>query len=147
DDLPKLVYTRQLLTESMRLFPPAWILGRRVLRDYPLDPYLIPAGTVVTMNQFLVHRSPRFYTDPERFVPERWTPEFKQRLPKFAYFPFGGGPRNCIGEAFAWMEGTLLLATLGQHWRFCLSPGQQVEPQPMVTLRPRNGLPMIPIKR
>ncbi|MEZ0374689.1 MAG: cytochrome P450, partial [Candidatus Sericytochromatia bacterium] len=142
DDLPRLTYTRQVMTESMRLFPPAWVLGRRALNDYRLGAYRIPQGSIVTISQFLVHRSPRFFADPLSFCPERWTPEFKRDLPKFAYFPFGGGPRNCIGEAFAWMEGTLLLASLGQHWRFRLQPGQRVEPQPMVTLRPRNGLQM-----
>lgn len=140
DDLPRLIYTRQLLTEAMRLYPPAWTLGRRALEDYALGPYVIPRGTVVVMSQFLVQRSPRYFTEPLAFWPERWTADFRHRLPKFAYFPFGGGPRNCIGEAFAWMEGTLLLATLGQRWRFHQLPHQRIETQPMVTLRPRYGL-------
>ena len=142
DDLPKLTYTRQLLTESMRLYPPAWTLGRRTLEDYALGRWVLPKGSIIVMSQFYVHRSPRFFSDPLSFRPERWTPEFKRDLPKFAYFPFSGGPRNCIGEAFAWMEGTLLLATLGQRWKFSLLPGQRVEPKPMVTLRPRDGLQM-----
>lgn len=142
DDLNQLSYTRQILTEAMRLYPPAWILGRRVLEDYPLGPYWIPAGTVVIISPYLQHRSGRFFDEPLSFRPERWTPEFKQALPKCVYFPFSTGPRNCIGEAFAWMEGVLLLATLGQHWRFVLEPGHPVEPQPLVTLRPRYGLKM-----
>lgn len=140
DDLPALSYTRQILTEAMRLYPPAWTLGRRVLQDYPIGQFLLPQDSIVVMSQYLVHRNPRFYADPLAFRPERWTPEFKQRLPKFAYFPFSGGQRNCIGEAFAWMEGTLLLACIGQRWRFeCLAEPQL---QPMVTLRPRKGLKM-----
>lgn len=143
EDLPELKYTRQILTESMRLYPPAWAMGRRALEDYQLGPYQIPKGSVIIISQYLVHRNSRFYTEPERFIPERWTADFKQQMPKYAYFPFSGGPRNCIGEAFAWMEGILLLASLGQRWRFkLLEPAENVGLQAMVTLRPRNGLPM-----
>ena len=110
--------------------------------DYDLGPYAIPKGTVILISPYLVHRNPRFYPDAGSFIPERWTPAMKQQLPKFAYFPFSGGPRNCIGEAFAWMEGILLLASLGQRWRFHLLDHQRIEPQAMVTLRPRHGLKM-----
>jgi cytochrome P450 len=147
DDLPQLVYTRQILTESMRLFPPAWVIGRRALHDYELDGYLIPKGSVVVMSQWILHRDGRWFDEPLSFRPERWNEGLKQRLPKFAYFPFGGGPRNCIGEAFAWMEGVLLLATLAQHWRFQAVPGFPVEPLPLVTLRPKHGLRLTPQRR
>lgn len=142
DDLPQLTYTRQIMTEAMRLYPPAWILGRRVLNDYAIGEYTLPANCVVLISQQIVHRSPRWYHDPERFLPERWNDDLRQRLPKFAYFPFGGGPRNCIGEAFAWMEGMLLIATLAQKWRFRLVPGHPVVPEPLITLRPKFGLQM-----
>lgn len=99
------------------------------------------------MSQYVVHHDPRFYPEPERFEPERWTPEARAALPKFAYFPFGGGPRLCIGEAFAWTEGILLLATLAQHWTVQLVPGHQVVMQPAVTLRPKYGIKVTLHKR
>lgn len=142
DDLSQLTYTRQIMTEAMRLYPPAWILGRRALNEYAIGEYTLPANCVVLISQQIVHRSPRWYMDPERFWPERWNDDFRQQIPKFAYFPFGGGPRNCIGEAFAWMEGMLLIATLAQKWRFRLMPGHPVVPEPLITLRPKYGLQM-----
>ena len=99
------------------------------------------------MCPYLLHRDERFYPDPERFVPERWTAEGRSARPRFSYIPFGGGPRQCIGEAFAWMELTLVMATIARHWRFELAPGSRVEVHPTVTLRPRNGLPMIARRR
>lgn len=142
DDLPRLGYTQMVLTEAMRLYPPAWILGRLATTDYRYGAYFFPAGTLVLMSQYVMHRSERFFPNPERFEPRRWTPEFRTRLPRFAYFPFGGGPRVCIGESFAWTEGVLLLATLAQHWRLRLVPEQPVAPQPLVTLRPKYGMSM-----
>ncbi len=141
-DLPRLPYTEMVLAESMRLFPPAWVIGRRALADQPLGPYTIRAGSIVICSQYVTHRNPLYFPEPLRFDPERWTPEAKTRLPKFAYFPFGGGGRVCIGESFAWMEGILLLATIAQHWRMRLVPGHPVEPQPRITLRPKHGLRM-----
>jgi cytochrome P450 len=132
----------QIVTESMRLYPPAWIIGRRAIADQPIDGYVIPGGGIVVMSPYIVHRDPRFYDRPDQFRPERWTPEFKAALPPFAYFPFGGGARRCIGESFAWMELVLVLATIAQRWRLALVPGQQVEPQPVITLRIKNGLRM-----
>jgi cytochrome P450 len=142
DDWPKLRYTEMLLAESMRLYPPAYILGRRVLGDYPLGRYTIPAGSLVLMSQYVMHRDPRYFPDPERFDPERWTREAQAARPKFSYFPFGGGPRLCIGESFAWMEGVLLLATLAQQWRLRLVPGHPVKLRPLITLRPKHGMRM-----
>jgi cytochrome P450 len=147
EDLPRLRYTEMVVAESMRLYPPAWILGRRALEDYEVGGHLIPRDSLVILSPYVMHRDPRFFPDPERFDPERWTPESKASRPQFSYFPFGGGPRRCIGEGFAWMEGVLVVATLAQSWRLRLAPGQRVEPQPMVTLRPRRGMSMTPERR
>ena len=142
DDLPALGFVEQVVTESMRLYPPAWVIGRRAIADYPLGPYVVPARSLIFMSQWVMHRDPRYYEEPERFAPERWTPAFKASLPKFAYFPFGGGARQCIGEPFAWMELVLLVATLAQHWAFRPVAGQPAVPKPLITLRPGNGVTM-----
>jgi cytochrome P450 len=142
-DYPQLKYTERILAESMRLYPPAWIIGRKALSDYSVNGYPIKAGSIVLMSQYLVHHNPKYYPDPERFDPERWTPEARDSRPKFSYFPFGGGPRLCIGEQFAWMEGVLVLATLAQKWKLRLVPGQSVKMQPLITLRPKYGMNMI----
>jgi cytochrome P450 len=147
DDLPALPFTEQVLAESMRLYPPAWGMGRRVLRDVELGGFHIPADSLVSVCQFVTHRDPRFWPDPLRFDPARFTPEAKAARPRFAYFPFGGGARQCIGEPFAWMEGVLVLATLAQRWRFELLPGHRVEPQALITLRPRYGMRMVARRR
>jgi cytochrome P450 len=132
-----------IFSEALRLYPPAWIIGRRALADYSVGGYRVPAGSLVIMSQYVMHRNPRYYPDPERFDPERWTPEAQQTRPKFAYFPFGGGARLCIGESFAWMEGVLLLATLAQRWRMRLDPDQIVALHPRITLRPRYGMRLV----
>jgi cytochrome P450 len=142
-DIDRLPYTTRVITESMRLYPPAWLVGRRAINEYSIGRYHVPARSIIVMSQWIVHRDARHYVDPERFDPDRWTPEFKAALPRFAYFPFGGGPRQCIGESFAWMELVLLVATLAQQWRFALLPGHPVVPQAAVTLRPRYGMKMI----
>lgn len=142
EDLPRLKYTEMVLAEAMRLYSPAWIIGRRALNDYEVGGYTIPARSIVLMSQWLIHHDPRYYPDPYRFDPQRWTPQARAARPKFAYFPFGGGPRLCIGEGFAWMEGQLLLATLAQSWQAQLLPGHPVELQPLVTLRPKHGMKM-----
>ena len=103
-----------ILSESMRLYPPAWAIGRRALKSFNAMGYEISAGSVVLMSQYIMHRDERFFPEPERFDPERWTAESQAQRPKFSYFPFGGGARVCIGEQFAWMEGILLLATIAQ---------------------------------
>jgi cytochrome P450 len=131
-----------VVKESMRLYPPAWGIGRRAISDVEVGGYRIRAGTNVFILQWLTHRDPRFFPDPERFDPERWRvdPVRTGRLPRFAYFPFGGGPRVCIGAGFAMMEATLLLATIAQRYRFALLPSPPVVPFFSVTLRPRHGL-------
>jgi cytochrome P450 len=143
DDLALLPYTRMVLAESMRLYPPAWIVGRRALGPFEANGYTIPARSIILVSQYVMHRDARWFPDPERFDPERFTPERQAERPKFAYFPFGGGPRVCIGEQFAWMEGILLLATIAQRWRLRLVPGHPVALQPIITLRPKHGIRMI----
>jgi cytochrome P450 len=142
EDLPSLRYAEKVVAESMRLYPPAWILGRRALRDHPLDGYRLPAGSIVVMSPFITQRDPRFFPDPLRFDPDRFAPELRSARPKFCYFPFGGGARQCIGEPFAWMEAALILATLARSWRLRLAPGHPVAPLPLITLRPRHGMRM-----
>jgi len=140
EDLPQLRDAEMVLAEAMRLYPPAWILGRRAIAPFTLRGHTFPANTIVLLSQWVTHHDPRHYPDPYRFDPGRWTPEARSARPKFAYFPFGGGARLCIGEQFAWMEGTLLLATLARRWRADLVPGHPIALQPTITLRPRHGL-------
>jgi cytochrome P450 len=142
DDVPRLRYTEMVLAESMRLYPPAWAMGRYARNDFRLGEFFLPAKTTVLISQFITHRDERFFPDPLRFNPERFTAEAKARRTKFTYFPFGAGFRQCIGESFAWMEGVLLLATLGQRWKPKLVPGHRVEPEPLITLRPKYGMKM-----
>jgi cytochrome P450 len=142
EDLPRLRYTEMVVAEVMRLYPPAWAVGRRAVEDHEFGGYRVPAGSLILVSQYVMHRDPRFFPDPERFDPERWTDEAKQARPQFSYFPFGGGPRRCIGEAFAWMEAALIIATLASRWRMRLAPGRKVEAQPRITLRPAGGVPV-----
>jgi cytochrome P450 len=143
EDANSLQYTRQVFTESMRLYPPAWIVPREAIRDCEIGRYLIPKGGQVVVSQFVNHHDPRFFPDPERFDPDRWAPEDEKNLPKFAYFPFGGGSRSCVGEPFAWMEGILLLATIGRKWSMRHLKNHKVEMHPRITLRPRYGMKMM----
>jgi cytochrome P450 len=142
DDFPNLRYTEMVFAEAMRLYPPAWAVSRLVMEDYDVADYHIPAGAIVLMSSYVMHRNPEYFPDPERFDPERWTPEQKDKRPKFSYFPFGGGPRICIGERFAWTEGILLLATIAQNWRMRLDPRQLVAHRAQITLRTRYGMSM-----
>lgn len=142
DDLPQLTYTRRVLSESLRLYPPGWIVGRRAVADTSVGGYAVPRRTVVILAPTVTHVDPRWFPDPERFDPDRWTPEAEAVRPKFAFFPFSGGPRVCIGEQFAWTEGLLLLATLGRRWKMRLAPGQRIGWQPIITLRPKYGMRM-----
>jgi cytochrome P450 len=142
EDVARLQYTEKVVSESMRLFPPAWGMGRRSLVDQMVGPYRIPADSIVLLSPFVTQRDPRFFSEPDEFKPERWTAEWKSSLPQFSYFPFGGGPRRCIGEGFAWAEAILVLATLCQRWRVRLDQSKTVEPQALFTLRPRGGIRM-----
>ncbi len=141
-DLPRLRYAEMVVSESMRLFPPAWLIGRRALVDYDLDGYRIPRGSIVIVSPYVMHRDPRFFPSPLEFDPRRWKPEERGKRPRYSYFPFGGGPRVCIGEGFARTEAILVLATLMQAWRLRLRPGHEPRLHPRVTLRPKGGLPM-----
>ena len=150
EDLPRLKYTEKVLMESMRLYPPSWAIGRRAIEDYALNnKYTIPPGAVVIMSQYLVHHDSRYFTDPEKFVPERWSSKFKTSIPRFSYFPFGGGPRSCIGEPLAWSEGIIVLANVINRWKITLDDKNitDVKLQPLVTLRPKNGIRMTMSKR
>jgi len=140
DDLPSLRYTGQVITESMRLYPPAWGMARIAIEDVEIGGYPIPKGCGISLAQWVVHRDPRWFDAPEEFRPERWEGDLMKRLPRFAYFPFGGGPRQCIGNNFAVMEATLLLATIAQRFRIRLVEGRPVVPMPSITLRPRSGV-------
>jgi cytochrome P450 len=141
-DLAQLQYTEMVLNESMRLYPPAWVVGRRALDDYEIHPYHVPARSLILISQYVTHHDPRYYPEPFRFDPQRWAPEVRMTRPRFAYFPFGGGPRQCIGESFAWMESLLVIATLAQFWRMRVVPGHPIELQPRITLRPKHGMTM-----
>ena len=116
-DVPRLEYAEKVFRESMRLFPPAWTLGRQAMEDYTIDKYVIPHGSIVLMSQYVMHHNPRYFANPDTFDPDRWTREFQSTLPRFSYFPFGGGIRGCVGEPFAWMEGILVLATICRNWQ------------------------------
>jgi cytochrome P450 len=139
-DLPRLRYTEHIVQESMRLYPPAYVIGREPLEKCVLGGFNVPAGQTIFMSQWVLHRDPRYFDSPDEFVPERWASEAIKRLPKYAYFPFGGGPRICIGVNFAMMEACLILATMAQQWHLTLTPGHPVEPLPQMTLRPANGI-------
>ena len=142
EDLPRLPYTDKVVKESTRLYPPAWSLARTVTKEVELGGYRLPVGANVVMSQWILHRDPRFFEQPEQFNPDRWTAEAAQRLPRFAYFPFGGGPRLCIGASFAMMEANLLLAAIAQRFQLRLAPGHSVAALPSITLRPRYGMRM-----
>jgi cytochrome P450 len=142
DDIPKLQYTEMVLRESMRLYPPVWTMGRHVENYYSVGEYTIPAGSSILMSQYVMHHDPRYYEKPEEFNPDRWTDDFKTHLPRFSYFPFGGGIRGCIGEPFAWMEGVLIIATVVQEWSMRLIPSQRIKLDPAITLRSKYGIKM-----
>jgi len=142
-DLARLKYVEMIAKESMRLYPPAYGLGREAIADCEIGGYGVRPKTQVFMFQWAIHRDPRFFDEPEHFLPERWTEEFTSRLPKYAYFPFGGGPRQCIGNYFAMMEVVLLLATIGQRFRLALVPDHPVTLLPAMSLRPRDGIKVV----
>jgi cytochrome P450 len=141
-DYPNLRYTEQVFAESMRLYPPAWAMGRMSTQPVVLGPYRIPPGAHFFMSQYMISRTPEFYPDPLRFDPDRFTPEAKAARPRFAYFPFGAGSRQCIGESFAWMEGVLAIATIASRWRMTYLDSAPPVPQAKITLRPRDPMMM-----
>lgn len=139
-DLERLEYVRMVVEESLRLYPPAWLLLRSSIQDDEIRGCRIPKGSIVMISPYLTHRHPSFWYDPEQFLPERFGAALSERRHRFAYYPFGGGPRLCIGSELATMESRLILATVAQHYRLELVPGNKVEPQGLITLRPRYGL-------
>jgi cytochrome P450 len=142
-DLRRLRYTEMVVKESMRLYPPAWVLGREAIRGFELGGYSIPSGAQLMISPWLMHRDPRYFDQPEEFRPERWASEQIKQLPKYAYFPFGGGPRLCIGNSFAMMEATVILATIAQRFHLDLATSQRVTALPSITLRPKRGVTVI----
>jgi cytochrome P450 len=140
DDLPKLTYLSHVLTESLRLYPTAWGMARLAAEEHEIAGYPVHPGYGVAFAQWVIHRDARWFDAPLEFRPERWENGLAKQLPRFAYFPFGGGPRQCIGNTFALMEASVVLATVGQRFRFALAPDHQVNPLASITLRPRNGI-------
>lgn len=142
DDLPNLPYTQMVFEEALRLYPPAWIITRKALNKDEIGGEIIKPGSLIVISPYTIHRHPDFWDSPERFQPERFASENPADRPRFAYIPFGGGPRLCIGDSFARVEAQLVLAAAAQRYRLHLEPGASVEAEPMVTLRPKNGLKM-----
>ena len=148
DDLSNLKYTEHVIAESMRLYPPAWAVGRYAVEDHEIGGYVIPKGSTVLASQYILQRDARFWDNPNEFMPERWEEQsVKEAGQKNIYFPFGGGVRRCIGESFAWAEGILLLATLARKWKLRLTPDQKIGLKPMITLRPKFGMRMTILAR
>jgi cytochrome P450 len=142
EDIPKLEYTEKVLREAMRLYPPAWTIGRQAIHDYKIGNYIIESGSVILMSQYIMHHDSRYFPEPYLFYPDRWSKITKSHLPRFSYFPFGGGIRGCIGESFAWLEGILVIATIFRNWKMHHNPNHKVELQPLITLRPKYGMMM-----
>ncbi|HZU27109.1 MAG TPA: cytochrome P450 [Bryobacteraceae bacterium] len=147
DDLPNLRYTDMVISESLRLYPPAWSVTRMAKDDCEIGGVHVPSGSVCIACQWVTHRDERFFPDPERFDPERWLPEARESRPRFSYFPFGGGARVCIGERFAWMEMMLAIAAIAQRWRLRQDDARTIDVMPMLTLRPKETVSMITEKR
>ena len=142
DDLPNLKFMDQVLEEALRLYPPIWFWGRMAFQPFDLGGYHIPAGAFLLAPQLIAQRDPRFFDAPLEFRPDRWTAEFRASLPQFAYYPFGGGPRRCIGEGFAMMEAKLIMATIGRRWAMRHDASHNAEMLPLISLRPKGGMPM-----
>jgi len=147
-DLANLPFTDMVLKEAMRLYPPVWVFSREVITPLDLGDYTLPKGSFAFLLPYVMHRDPRYYDNPDTFIPERWAGDFEKKLPKGAYFPFGNGPRVCIGQPFAMMEARLILATMAQTYQLELVPGQNIHPEPIITLRPGGGVKMrvVPLK-
>ena len=141
DDLAALTYTSAVINESMRLYPPVYVIGREATTELELGGYRVKRGYTVLMSQWVNHRDPKYFPDPDRFMPERWLDGLATRLPKFAYYPFGGGQRLCIGSHFAIMEAVIVLATVGQKYKFTLDPDAVIDIMPQITLPPKYGMP------
>jgi cytochrome P450 len=140
-NIPNLPFTRMVLTESMRLYPPAWLIARVAAEDHETRGYVLPEGSLVVISPWVVHRDATYYPNPLEFDPGRWSAEHQRPRPRYSYFPFGAGPRGCMGEAFAWMEGVLLLSTIARRWRMrLLDPTLPPAVHPALTLTPKSGI-------
>lgn len=146
-DLPRLKYTESIIHETLRVYPTVWVIGREAIEPVDLGGYVIPPGTTVFMPQWVIHRDRRWFDHPEAFHPERWADGLMQRIHRYAYFPFGGGPRICIGNNFALMEATLVLATIARQYHLKLTPDASIVPLPTITLRPAHGVKVLLAKR
>jgi cytochrome P450 len=143
DDLTRMPYTDAVITEAMRVYPPVYLIGREATTDLELGGYHVKKGYTIFLSQWVSHRDPRYFPDPEEFRPERWLDGLAKRLPKYAYFPFGGGPRVCIGNTFALIEAAILLAAVGQQYRFTLASDKPPGLRPQITLLPDDGIPAV----
>lgn len=139
-DMAQLPYTKMVFAEAMRMYPPAWVLARYLIKDFETGGFVMPAGSIVILSQYLMHHDSRYFPDPSRFDPQRWTSQLKATRPQYSYFPFGGGPRGCLGEGLAWIQGTLLIATIAQRWRVQAIPSPPVELYPLITLQPKRKI-------
>ncbi len=147
EDLPRLIYTEKVIKEALRLYPPVWAFVREATAPFEIGGYCLPPRTNFVLPPWIVHHDPRFFGQPLEFRPERWTEEFERELPKFAYFPFGGGQRTCIGASFAKMQTSLMLATMAQRFRCRLAPGFELRLRPTITLQPKAGVAVIAERR
>ena len=141
-DIPKLEFTEKVLREAMRLYPPAWTIGRQAIHNYKIGNYIIEEGSVILMSQYVIHHDSRYFPEPYLFYPDRWSKMTKSHFPRFSYFPFGERIRGCIGESFAWLEGILVIATICRNWKMHHNPNHKVELQPLITLRSKYGMLM-----
>ncbi len=141
-DIPKLQYAEKVIRESLRIYPPVWTISRQAINDHSLGKYTIPSGSLVIMSQYVMHHNEKYFEEPERFNPDRWTENFIRSMPRFCYFPFGGGIRSCVGESFSWMEGVLLLCMIVRSWKMVHVPQHKVVLNPRVTLTPKYGMKM-----
>ncbi len=146
-DVPRLTYTEKVIKEAIRLFPPIWAFVREAIEAFDIGGYHLPARTNFVLPPWIVHRDPRFFDQPDEFRPERWTEKFEDQIPKFAYFPFGGGQRTCIGASFAKMQISLMLATMVQRFKCRLARGFELKLRPTITLQPQNGIAVVVEKR
>lgn len=147
DDVDRLPVCRAVVAEALRLYPPAWTMGREAVAEHPVGDHVVAAGDLALLSQWVVHRDPRWWPEPERFRPDRWLDDSAKNRPRWAYFPFGAGLRRCIGEGFAWTEGVLALATIARRWRLRPVPDRPLRLDPLITLRPRGGLWLRPEPR
>jgi cytochrome P450 len=146
-DLPRLTFIGQVVTEAIRLYPPVWGFGREAVEDCEIGGYSVSKGTTIIISPWVLHRNPRYFEHPKAFRPERWSGDFVRQLPRFAYIPFGGGPRICIGNRFAMMESALILATVAQRFRLEWQTNHLAVPYPSITLRPKEGIWVKPMRR